>query len=227
MKHKQAFTLIELLLVIGIISILAAMLFPVFLKVQGRARQTACASNLRQIGIAITLYAQDNDDFFPYGVDPEDKYTEAWKDAGEGEYWPQIKQYPLLNDVLQSYTGSRQIWHCPSDSGFNAVDAHLYNLNPQPDMYSVYGMSYFYNTSLALEHKTLSSLVAYSPNQPYIEYGLSEVKVLYDPVGNRHGGTEYVNARYNVLMGDGHVASMPEEARQRLDSLRLDPPNTP
>jgi prepilin-type N-terminal cleavage/methylation domain-containing protein len=224
MMQRRAFTLIELLLVIGIISILAAMLFPVFVKVQGRARQAVCASNLRQIGIAINLYAQDSDDLFPYGVDPEDKYTEAWKGADNGKYWPQIRQYPLLADVLHPYNGSQEIWHCPNDSGFDEVDAHLYNLNPKPDLYRAYGMGYFYNTYLALEHKNLATLVVYSPDQAGTEYGLSQVNVLYDPVGNWHGGTLYETARYNVLMGDGHIASMSEAAKQRLSSFRLDPP---
>lgn len=227
MIHKRAFTLIELLLVIGIISILAAMLFPVFLKVEGGARQTVCASNLRQIGTAITLYAQDSNDAFPFGVDPDDKYTNAWEDASGGQYWPQIQQYPLLNDVLQPYTGNKQIWHCPNDSGFNTVDSHLYSLNPKPDMYSVYGTSYFYRTALALRHETLATLTAYNPDAPYTQYGLSGINVLYDPVGNWHGGTDHMTARYNVLMGDGHVSSVSEEGHDRLLDLRLDKPSSP
>ncbi len=59
--NKKAFTLIELLLVISIIAILAALLFPVFGSAREKARQISCDSNLHQIGLAIDMYAQDYD----------------------------------------------------------------------------------------------------------------------------------------------------------------------
>ena len=59
------FTLIELLIVIAIISIIAAILFPVFATAREKARQTTCASNLRQLGIAFQQYSQDNDEALP------------------------------------------------------------------------------------------------------------------------------------------------------------------
>src|SRR5215472_767833 len=62
---RNGFTLIELLIVIAIIAILAAILFPVFAQVREKARQTACLSNLRQIGMATRMYMQDYDDRFP------------------------------------------------------------------------------------------------------------------------------------------------------------------
>lgn len=66
MSHKKhGFTLIELLVVIAIISILAAILFPVFAKAREKARQAACQSNLKQIGNAIAMYAQDYDETLP------------------------------------------------------------------------------------------------------------------------------------------------------------------
>lgn len=61
----RAFTLVELLVVIAVIAILAAILFPVFAFARRSARRTVCASNLRQTGIAFTLYQQDNDGGFP------------------------------------------------------------------------------------------------------------------------------------------------------------------
>ena len=67
MKSNKAFTLIELLVVIAIIAILAAILFPVFAKAREKARQTACLSNLKQIGLSELQYQQDNDECFPNG----------------------------------------------------------------------------------------------------------------------------------------------------------------
>jgi prepilin-type N-terminal cleavage/methylation domain-containing protein/prepilin-type processing-associated H-X9-DG protein len=64
-RSARAFTLIELLVVIAIIAILAAILFPVFAQAREKARQTACASNLKQIGTAIMMYTQDYDETLP------------------------------------------------------------------------------------------------------------------------------------------------------------------
>ncbi len=59
---RRGFTLIELLVVIGIIAILAAILFPVFAKAREKARQASCQSNLKQLAMAALMYAQDYDE---------------------------------------------------------------------------------------------------------------------------------------------------------------------
>ena len=65
MNVRKGFTLIELLVVIAIIAILAAILFPVFAKVREKARQTTCASNEKQLSLAVLQYVQDYDEKFP------------------------------------------------------------------------------------------------------------------------------------------------------------------
>jgi prepilin-type N-terminal cleavage/methylation domain-containing protein len=77
-RRASGFTLIELLVVIAIIAILAAILFPVFAQAREQARKAQCASNLRQIGVAFSLYLQDYDELFLNTSNPQ-----LWM----GRYW--------------------------------------------------------------------------------------------------------------------------------------------
>lgn len=65
--RKAGFTLVELLVVVAIMSLLLAIAWPALSGARDHARRAACASNLRQVGVAIHLYAQDFDDMIPFG----------------------------------------------------------------------------------------------------------------------------------------------------------------
>ena len=67
---KRAFTLIEILVVVGILAVLAALLFPVFFHARKAARLSACLSNLRQLGLAVQMYENDSDGHLP-AEDPQ------------------------------------------------------------------------------------------------------------------------------------------------------------
>jgi len=89
MKTK-GFTLIELLVVIAIIAILAAILFPVFAKVREKARQTSCASNEKQLGLAFMQYSQDNDERYPMGL-PSNNGNGYRGGGWAGQIYPYVK----------------------------------------------------------------------------------------------------------------------------------------
>ncbi len=205
----RAFTLIELLVVIAIIAVLTAILLPVFFSVRGKARQTVCVSNMRQIGIAISLYAQDADDLYPYGNDPSDIYTNPniWLSS---PHYNQVIAMQPLRDILKPYIQTNDLWHCPSDSGYTELDVSAYDgfgipLNATPTAFQAFGTSYLYRTEIALLHTPYGALVAYdSAGTPHED---AEVNVLMDGNGSWHGGYLVSQKRYNELMGDGHVVN--------------------
>jgi prepilin-type N-terminal cleavage/methylation domain-containing protein/prepilin-type processing-associated H-X9-DG protein len=77
MRHRRAFTLLELLVVVAVLAALAAILFPVFAQVRESARRATCLSNLRQLILAQHMYAQDHDETLPawYYEGPPRQYT--------------------------------------------------------------------------------------------------------------------------------------------------------
>ena len=105
MKKKLGFTLIELLVVIAIIAILAAILFPVFARAREQARKASCASNLKQLGLAIMQYTQDYDEKYP-------NTPENWAAKTADNY------YRTAKSAMDPYVKSDQIWICPSDSNW-------------------------------------------------------------------------------------------------------------
>jgi prepilin-type N-terminal cleavage/methylation domain-containing protein/prepilin-type processing-associated H-X9-DG protein len=115
--RRRAFTLIELLVVIAIIAILASILFPVFAQAREKARQAGCASNLRQIGLAVRMYAQDYDETFPHNCDEPRPNGSTKRTPVEGTCWA-----GWISNVLAPYEKNAQIYKCPSVSttwGFN------------------------------------------------------------------------------------------------------------
>ncbi|HUV05798.1 MAG TPA: type II secretion system protein [Armatimonadota bacterium] len=121
-RGRKGFTLIELLVVITIIVILAAILFPVYLRVRRSAQRTTCLSNLRQIGNAIHMYAHDWDECYPlvsgFGPQIDKTATTLWgADAPFGGWIPTRGVQPntrYLPNLLYRYVRNRKLWWCPS-----------------------------------------------------------------------------------------------------------------
>jgi len=111
-RTRSGFTLIELLVVIAIIAILAAILFPVFAKVREKARQTACLSNVKQLGLAFAQYSEDYDEKYANGINCESPAGEGWA----GDLYPYVK--------------SVNVYKCPDDNTAGAAYvSYGYNSN--------------------------------------------------------------------------------------------------
>ena len=226
--QRRGFTLIELLVVISVVALLAAILLPVFFSVRGRARQTVCVSNLRQIGLGVGLYAQDNDDYYPWAKDHSDD-TSIWNPSSNPHAPPtaqsELATMQYLPDVLASYLKNAELWHCPSDSGYTVLDVAGIALNATPTAYEKLNSSYLYRTELALNHTLYSSAVAY--DMAGREHGPSDVNVLMDGSGSWHGGTLFNQKRYNELMGDGRAINQNLAQYNASWNLQLKKPTSP
>lgn len=104
MGRYKAFTLIELLVVIAIIAILAAMLLPVLSQAKQRAWTTQCVSNLRQIGMGMKMFADDNNELYP--------------ESGGDIYWgtndPSTGK-PSWSEQIYQYVLNTNVYNCPGN----------------------------------------------------------------------------------------------------------------
>jgi prepilin-type processing-associated H-X9-DG protein len=194
-KYIKAYTRIEILVVIAIISTLAAILFPVFARVKGKAREAVCLSNLKQLGSGVFMYCQDYDDHFPWGVDAIDKYTESWSGS---TFKKDIKSMDFLSVVLKPYMNSRDIWLCPSSNG--VVTSEKYTCDYNINMTKEEKMSYLYTTILPISRKNISNVTGTFLG---IEMNTSEIGVIYDGNSIWHDAN-----RRNVFFADGHASSV-------------------
>jgi len=112
---REGFTLIELLTVVATIAVLAALLFPILNKAKHKARRTTCVSNLRQLGIAWMLYADDNQGFLPESYPVNN--PEVWVQGDMTNPNEAANAELIRRGKLFQYNQSVPIYHCPNDPG--------------------------------------------------------------------------------------------------------------
>lgn len=129
---RRAFTLIELLVVLAIIGILAALLLPGLSRAKESGKATACLSNLRQCGISLQLYVQDNNNLMPVMADKS--------------LTTLTNQYPGPDEVLAQQLGSTNVLKCVSDA-WPSDTPKLYPQRPAT-LFDQTGSSYSWNVLL-------------------------------------------------------------------------------
>jgi prepilin-type N-terminal cleavage/methylation domain-containing protein/prepilin-type processing-associated H-X9-DG protein len=184
---NRGFTLIELLVVIAIIGILASLLMPALARAKAKAKQTACLNNLKQIGIAVTIYADDNKGLLP---DAEPLPTQPLDPANPLARICDVLK-PNLGAATTPTNSSPAVFRCPSDNH---------------GWYEKEGSSYEWN--YVYSGKNLNDLKASSRFRGGIP---TEKAILMFDYENFHGtsltSTNQTQTK-NALYGDGHVAKL-------------------
>ena len=222
MTKRGGFTLIELLVVVAIISLLAAILFPIFARARENARRTSCLSNMKQIGIGVMMYVQDYDERYPQnywnagypgypGVPQDDpsmpgyKYTVSCGSSGcQGNF-------VIWMDMIYPYIKSTQVFVCPSKH--------------QSSIYASYGYSgafsgwktQAYNNGLWGTPGKITGITLSAVARPSEVFLLTEYDGLYSMIDSPVDVTNYANSSTNytivaphleggvIAFADGHV----------------------
>lgn len=225
MKRKgsslRGFTIVELLVVIGVIALLVSILIPVVSKAQNNAKQIRCAANLRQLGHLWLMYANDNRSYFIDCLD-------------YGGTWEIMKPAQKERFIRMSGTNDGKVFYCPLASGYSnaakeandaSMDWSAITPTTQGDAYSI-GYAVFAHNGNALgwnRYFTTTVPMAGRPNlRPPVRNNEKELTLrplLMDTI-LRRPGEDWTSSNHfdqrtrfpaggNAVFGDGHVAWRP------------------
>jgi prepilin-type N-terminal cleavage/methylation domain-containing protein/prepilin-type processing-associated H-X9-DG protein len=199
MSRRHAFTLIELLVVVAIIALLIAILLPSLARAREQAKQTVCASNERQMGIAFYYYIDGNRDTFPFYRAAEASWVGTTGNDLYYHWFERIRWY-IIND--KSIPKEFACWRCPSskaakyDADFLTYGYNYTHLGDWPPGVIAH---------LAEVREPARTIVVADSDETTTGFGLwgsvispADYWVIY-PVGERH------LLKANVLYADWHV----------------------
>ena len=204
MKQNRGFTLIELLVCIFIIAILSSFLFPVYIQAKKNSYKSECASNLKQLYIAISMYNTDYDGYYPNSGN-------AGLFQGRQFRWL-LAPYTGFsakydsndpNNSLQITNAYETIFGCPSDNtSSNIYDKTSYGYSAcfyiSPEVINMQNNKFFYLNDLVVTNSINESYVAYPANKGLI----SDWAGSHDDV--KDGWWSWDGSR-NILFADGHI----------------------
>jgi prepilin-type N-terminal cleavage/methylation domain-containing protein len=198
LSRGSAFTLVELLVVMAIIAILASLLLPALARAKSKANTACCLSNLRQFGIILELYTQDNNDHFPYS----------------GREWPQMPMVDLMK-LFNPYlpTNASAFYVCPADKPppwnirWTAFYGNMFGIKTNE---LLFGNSYYYYHSFYSDDQDISTYILQqrsegqvrSPSKKAIMPCVAEPK--FGKIGEQ--GLAHGNDGFPLLFVDGHSA---------------------
>lgn len=174
MKRPNGFTLVELLVVVGIIAILAALILPALSRARESARRATCVNNLRQLGLSFQMFAAESSGLLPpRGVPYFKPYIPlrgCWSSFDGSYLYPEY-----LNDLL--------LTKCPSDTGDDAADAYVSNESFQQPVHSTWPAS-------GLDIPCIyEATYTHTPDFGYVYWGyLIDPAWVADPVDSYHLG---------------------------------------
>jgi prepilin-type N-terminal cleavage/methylation domain-containing protein/prepilin-type processing-associated H-X9-DG protein len=205
----RGFTLIELLVVIAIIGILASMILPALSKAKGKALRIACINNLRQMGLALRMWSDDNESRFPWRLLPTSGGSQ-----GETEVWKHLA-------LIHSEISTPKVFRCPSDGDRDKAN----DWGPAPGLgleaMKNGAVSYFIGTDSDDNYPHVQVLgdrnILGTDGQNCDSAMLVGTATLLDPLTAKWQSNIHNNAG-NMLMGDGSVQQLsPSGLRRHLE----------